>query len=218
MPPSEVLGHFPKPGLRANSWHRILGIILLLPLCLWSLTGLVFLIKPGYTGAYATLTPRFLPITQSFTITPAEDWSEVKLYRTLLGDHLIVKIHDTWRHLDPSNMRDRPLPSQHELAQLVDDAMAQWRERYGNIAAVQGDRIFTDTGVEINVDWSQLTFTQTGSDTRVINTLYKIHYLQWLGTPTLNAILGAAGAFSVIVLALLGLVNYLKTRKTRASL
>jgi hypothetical protein len=38
---------------RTRTAHRLLGLVLLAPLCGWALTGLVFFFKPGYARAYA---------------------------------------------------------------------------------------------------------------------------------------------------------------------
>jgi len=38
-----------------RSPHRLLGLLLFLPLATWTTTGLVFLLEPGWAGAYETL-------------------------------------------------------------------------------------------------------------------------------------------------------------------
>lgn len=41
--------------------HRLLGIVLLLPMLGWAGTGLVFFVKPGYDAAYGELKVRDVP-------------------------------------------------------------------------------------------------------------------------------------------------------------
>ena len=39
----------------ARLLHKIIGVVLLLPLLGWAATGAIFFIKPGYAGAYEQL-------------------------------------------------------------------------------------------------------------------------------------------------------------------
>jgi hypothetical protein len=67
-----------------------------------------------------------------------------------------------------------------------------------------GNNITTDTGVRVELDWSRLSLTQSGKDTDRIDTLYKIHYLQWTGVNAVDKVLGGLGILLVLVLSLLG--------------
>lgn len=190
-------------------------MVMLIPLLLWSFTGLVFLIKPGYDGAYETLSPRLYDIPTRLAISPQAGWKEVKLFRTVLGDHLIVKDRGAWKHLDPHTLRERPAPSDKEIAALVSDAMQGNTKRYGNIEKVRSNSVVTGTGVVITLDWSDVTLHQRGADTDLIDTLYRIHYLQWLGDPTHDKLFGALGIVLLLALSGLGFFNYLNGRKLK---
>lgn len=194
--------------------HKTIGLILLLPLLCWALTGIVFLAKPGYQGAYENISPKHYPLEGDVTFTPQRGWQELRLVRTILGSHLLVHQHGKARHLDPVTLQAKPLPSDADVRRLINDATAQNRQRYGNIIEVSSGKVTTDTGVEITLDWSTLTLGQQGDDTRLISTLYKIHYLQWTGTALLDKILGGLGIILLIALALLGLTAYVRGRKT----
>jgi hypothetical protein len=192
--------------------HRLIGLAIAAPLLLWALTGIVFLVKPGYAGAYDQLSPKRYEIRDTVRFLPAKGWREIKLFRTVLGDHLIVNDGGSWRHLDPATLQDRPPPSEKELKALISDAMTSDSERYGKIINVQAGKVSTDTGVEITLDWSRVELAQRGRDTRLINTLYKIHYLQWLGEQKADKALGILGLLMLVTLLASGFIMYRKRR------
>src|SRR5258706_6442907 len=92
--------------------HRILGLILLLPICAWALTGFVFFVKPGYDAAYGGLRLREYPLAGNPLPPPGAGWLELRAVRTLLGGHLLVRGETGWSHLDPATLRPRPLPDE----------------------------------------------------------------------------------------------------------
>ncbi|WP_345195670.1 PepSY domain-containing protein [Kistimonas scapharcae] len=201
--------------MNSKKVHRLAGIIMLVPLILWALTGVIFLVKPGYEAAYEKLPVRLYAMDGSMTITPDAGWQEISIKRSILGYHLIVQEDGHWQQLDLETLGERPLPSKQQLLALVNDAITANPERYGSIVTVEGDRLFTDTGVEISVDWPRLALQQTGTDTRMIRTLYKIHYLQWLGDSWLNKVLGVLGLAALFVVTLFGLLAYVNGNKYR---
>lgn len=152
--------------MKVRRLHRGLGIVLLLPFFGWAITGLVFFIKPGYAGAYET-DPRTYPLTGALPITPDPAWLEFRYFRTILGDHLLARTGSGWRHLNPANKEPRSKAGESELRLLLSDAFSANPSRYGNIARVSGDTAWTDTGVEVNIDWNRMSLqqkakTQTG--------------------------------------------------------
>jgi uncharacterized iron-regulated membrane protein len=193
--------------------HRLVGIAVAAPILLWALTGIVFLIKPGFDGAYERLSPRHYEMQDTVSLLPSRGWSEITLFRTVLGDHLIVRDRGVWRHLDPGTLEERAFPSEQELKALISDAIKSDSGRYGNIVKVESGKASTDTGVEITLDWSGMKLVQRGSDTRLIDTLYKIHYLQWVGDPSANKALGFLGILLLIALFFSGLSLYFSRRK-----
>lgn len=190
---------------------------MLVPLLLWSITGFIFLTKPGYEGAYEKLSPTQYDIDKDLNISALTGWQHVQVQRTILGVHLLVNDHGTWRHLDPDTLVERPLPSKQDIVRLIDDATKLNKQRYGSITDVNENVILTSTGVEINLDWSRLRLSQKGSDTRLISTLYKIHYLQWFNAKSLDKAFGFLGLFCLIGLTGLGLASYIKRTKPKES-
>jgi hypothetical protein len=193
--------------------HKIVGVVLAIPLLGWALTGVVFLTKPGYEGAYEQLAIRTYPLEQAFSLTPAANWHEARLLRTVLGYHLLLGVNGSRTHLDPQSLETRGLPSDADIQRLVADAIGTNAQRYGTIVAVNGGRVMTSTGVQITLDWMNLSLAQAGRDTRLLNGLYKIHYLQWLGRPIPDALLGVAGIVLLLLLTGLGLAVFSLSRR-----
>ncbi|MFP2767916.1 PepSY domain-containing protein [Oceanisphaera sp. KMM 10153] len=185
--------------------HRLLGLLLLLPLFGWALTGMVFFIKPGYEGAYEQLAVKTYPLQQAVLISPEPHWQQVRLVGTVLGPHLLVKSRGQSLHLRPDSQSPFVLPDETQLRLLLQDAMAANPTRYGEIESLDGTRAFTSTGISISLDWDTLSLRQQGADTRLINGLYRVHYLQWLPFGPLNDWLGMLGLVLLLAMALVGL-------------
>lgn len=185
-------------------WHRWLGLVLIVPLLGWGLTGLVFHYKPGYAQAYEKLQPRFYPIQSILSETPHPDWLELRRLRTILGEHLLVRTVSGWQQLDTRTLQIRPRPNTDSVRLLVEDAIDQRPERYGQLAELQGLQAITSTGVTLRLDWDTLTLSQTGQDTRAINTLYAIHYLRWTGIQWLDRTLALLAVIALMAATSLG--------------
>jgi len=190
--------------MRIRRLHRLIGIILLLPFLGWAITGLVFFIKPGYTGAYEILAPKSYPLDGTLSISPDPAWREFRYLRTILGDHLIVRTDRGWSHLNPKNMQPRSKPTEEEIKLLLTDAFSANPQRYGRIASISDHAVKTDTGVNVTLDWNRMSLQQRGKDTDWIDTLYQIHYLQWTGIKSVDKVVGLIGLLLVIALTMIG--------------
>ena len=190
--------------MRTRTVHRLIGIILLIPFVGWAITGLVFFIKPGYTEAYELLTPKFYPINKQVLISENPNWLEVRYLRTILGDHLLVRTDSGWMNLNPEDKRPRPAATDDETRRLVQDAFSMNPKRYGQIVSVNGNSVTTDTGVVVTIDWDRMSLQQTGKDTKWIDSLYRIHYLQWTGVRSIDRVVGVTGIALVLLLTGLG--------------
>ena len=193
--------------MNSKSVHKVVGIVLAIPLVAWSLTGIVFLVKPGYDGAYQLLSVKTYPLEQVFELSPTGDWHEARLLRTVLGYHLLAVDNDRVAHLDPTSMELKATPSTADITRLVEDAIGANSERYGELVNVSGNTVKTSTGVEITLNWHNLSLAQSGRDTQLIDNLYKIHYLQWIGSPVPDTVLGIVGIILLLGLTALGLVG-----------
>ena len=190
--------------MKARTLHRVIGLILLLPFLAWAATGFVFFLKPGYAGAYEILTPRTYPLDRAASITPDPGWLEYRYFRTVLGEHLIVRTEKGWLQLNPIDKQPKNPPTRADIELLLKDAFTANPIRYGELSDISGATARTSTGVEVTVDWNSLKLQQRGRDTDRIDLLYKIHYLQWTGVKTVDRVLGFVGLTLVIVLTVLG--------------
>jgi hypothetical protein len=186
--------------------HRIIGIVLLIPFLAWALTGLIFFLKPGYQGAYEMIAPKTYPLVDQLPIKVQADWLEVRVVRTVLGNHLLVRKNDGWINLDPVTLHPRSGPTEAELGTLLKDAFASNSPRYGEIVSVSGNTATTNTGVEVSLDWNRMSLQQKGKDTDRIDLLYRIHYLQWTGVKSVDRVVGLIGISLILVLTTLGAV------------
>ena len=191
--------------------HRIIGIVLILPMVGWAVTGFIFFVKPGYGGAYESLAVKTYPLEGSRPIelglenqAAVRSWFEYRVLRTILGDHLLVRTAEGWRQLHPRTLEPLAPPSDEDVRRLVTDAFAANPRRYGNITRVDGPLIRTDTGVEVTLDWNRISLQQKGRDTDRIDRLYKVHYLQWTGVEAVDRVLGFVGLLLVLLLTALG--------------
>ena len=198
--------------IKSRKLHKITGLILVLPMLAWTITGLIFFIKPGYQGAYEQLSIKTYPLSSALAVHPKQEWQEVRLIHSILGEHLLVKLNNKTVHLDPVTLALKPMPSEQELKILLRDAFSNNSERYGDILRVNGLSAKTTTGVEVKLDWANLRLSQSGQDTQLINQLYKIHYLQWTGHKTVDQFLGVLGLILLILLMFLGVRLYVKQR------
>lgn len=191
--------------MRTRKYHKLFGMLLILPMLGWVLTGAVFMLKPGYGDAYAPLSVKLYPIQSPLMITPSAGWLEARLVRTVLGRHLLVSSKESSMHLRPDTLTDYSPPSDADSMRLIDDATSYNRNRYGQVERISNGIAITSTGVEIELNWQTLSLQQTGSDTRLINQLYKVHYLQWTPSELVNKLLAVLGLGLLFSLTLLGI-------------
>jgi hypothetical protein len=190
--------------MTTRALHRIIGLVMLLPLAGWAITGAIFFLKPGYADAYELLQVKTYPLEANIAAQTDPAWLEARFVKTVLGAHLLARTSRGWIHLDPLTRQPRPEPSADDLEELVTDAFSANPERYGRVASIEGNLITTNTGVRIELDWNRLALTQSGKDTDRLDVLYKIHYLQWTGIKGVDKVLGGLGILLVLALSLLG--------------
>lgn len=190
--------------MSARLAHRIIGIVLLLPLLGWAVTGAIFFIKPGYGGAYEALAVKTYPLDGGEAIRPQAGWREARMVKTILGTHLLARTEAGWRNLDPASLQPAPIPGGETMQRLLQDAFTANPDRYGKIVRLVDRTVTTDTGVEVVLDWNRLSLQQKGKDTARIDAIYKVHYLQWTGNKTVDKVVGAVGLILLVTLTLIG--------------
>jgi hypothetical protein len=197
--------------MTSRSVHRIIGVIMILPMIGWAVTGFIFFVKPGYGGAYEMLAVKTYALdgAPSLNLSPAaqaerRSWLEYRVFKTILGEHLLVRTATGWQQLNPSTLEPEPEPQVDAVADLVSDALTVNPQRYGRISHVNKNVVITTTGVEVTLDWKRMSLQQKGRDTDRIDRLYKIHYLQWTGVKRIDRVLGLVGLSLVLALTVLG--------------
>jgi len=190
--------------VKARFLHKVIGMVLLLPLLGWAGTAAVFFVKPGYAGAYELLALKTYPLEGGETMRTQAGWREARLVRTVLGTHLLAHSDSGWINLDPVSLQPAKIPGEDEVRRLLQDAFTANPTRYGKIVALEGRTATTDTGVEVVLDWNRLTLQQHGRDTGRIDALYRVHYLQWTGNKTADKWLGGLGLLLLVTLSALG--------------
>jgi hypothetical protein len=206
------ISHKSFSSINSRRIHKIIGLILILPMLGWTLTGLIFFIKPGYKGAYEQLTLKTYPLEKSFSIPSSKIWQEVRLVKSILGYHLLVKYDGKIEHLDPITFIEKSMPTRSQYESLLKDTLSENKERYGEIVNIKGAFAKTSNGIDIKLDWNNLKLSQKGQDTKLINLLYKVHYLQWSPFKGVNQILGIVGLLLLITLTVLGIRIYVINR------
>ena len=198
--------------MKSKRIHRIIGLLLVLPVIGWTFTGIVFFIKPGYQAAYDQLTVKTYPLEKSFIIPESKEWTEVRLLKTILGYHLLVKTESGFEHLDPISLQPKELPVGVAINSLFNDSFLNKSDRYGQVISRDNFKVMTSKGIEVSLNWERLTLQQKGDDTTLINTLYKIHYLQWTPYKGINQYMGIIGLILLMTLTIFGLKIYTSSR------
>ena len=106
-----------------RSFHKILGLIMLLPFIAWAITGIFFYFKPGYQEAYQALSIKHYPVSKNINLPQHHNWLAVKQIKTILGEHLLVKNKTGWQQLNPDSFQPIDSISDAKITLLVDDAI-----------------------------------------------------------------------------------------------
>ncbi len=177
---------------------------MIIPFVIWGISGLIFFIKPGYAKAFEQIRVKTYPIEREIIIPANLRGEEYKLLKTALGVHLLLTSGNKTVNYNAAVMKIFPVPSFDSLKILIDDALAFNKDRYGKVAKAENGKFITSTGVTVGLDWNSLSLFQSGSDTEIINLIYKLHYLQFTGKKTIDDIIGLVGISFILLLALFG--------------
>lgn len=203
------------------SWsrvHRYLALALVVPLIVWSVTGLLFHLKPGWTRAYDMLdAERPLDATQvtpiaNVTAQFPDGVTHLELFGTVIGPLYRVSTANGDALVNAATGAKISPLSESDARALASDAIAHSRlkDGYGEIthADVRDDvvRFTTAKGPIVEVGRTDARISQHGSDTARIDWLYRIHYLQWTGHKTLDRVLAVAGLALIWLVMIPGLV------------
>ncbi len=215
---------------RITALHRWIGLALSLVLILWTVTGLMFHLKPGWPGAYEMLDPVRRgsaidieavqpPTAVAFRVREATgagqpitrfelvDTALGPLYRVDLAGRAPVLVDArTGRVLSPLIVED--------AVTLARDAASRSShpDRYGEVTAQElGDdtvSITFDGGARVRVSRHDGSISQRGTDTDRIDRLYRLHYLQLSGNRTVDRVAAVVAIVATWALALLGIALF----------
>ncbi|MBA3462670.1 MAG: PepSY domain-containing protein [Deltaproteobacteria bacterium] len=197
------------------SWakaHRWLAILLVVLLAVWSVTGLLFHLKPGWSRAYDMLSAeRRGPLQPSKLValsTVGDDITGLELIDTALGPIYRVSTSQGTSLVDATTGAKKSPLSLADARTLVADAISRSSHAatYGELETADlGDSkvaIACSGGRTIEISRNDGRISQRGRDTDRIDWLYRIHYLQWTGNKTFDR------AFSIFGLALIWAVVF----------
>lgn len=208
--------------------HKWIGLTLLLPLLVWTATGLLFALKPGWGPAYEYLSPWSSEQGHASVMSLASfasgeggvDARAIELHASALGPVFLVEragggsaLYDATRgsRLDPlSGERARALV-------LAAVSRSSSPSRYGEIQSEARKSesmhfVFTG-GPRVDIDLRNGSIQQSGPDTDRINWYYKLHYMQWTGNASIDRILGFVAIVLVWLLAGAGLLLAWRNRR-----
>jgi uncharacterized iron-regulated membrane protein len=213
--------------------HRLIGILMAVPLFLWIVTGILFNVKYRYAEAYEPLALKISSTASEWNgalVSPGELVSSGKIdsagrislfmhpsktpaYAGVRGNTPVVINASTGDYISEA--------MEAELKHWADDAVGQSLNaaRYGAIVnRTSGKRLSALTGVEdpatvfeysegktVTVDRLTGEMSQTGTINEWIDWTYRIHYLQWTPWHWVNIALVLVAVPLTLGLAMSGL-------------
>ena len=207
------------------SWsrvHRYLALVLVVPLIVWSVTGLLFHLKPGWKRAYDMLDAErplehgnVTPIA-SITAQFPEGVTHLELFGTVIGPLYRVSTDKGDALVNAATGAKISPLSESDARALASDAISHSREKagYGEIthADVREDvvRFTMSKGPIVEVGRTDARISQHGSDTARIDWLYRIHYLQWTRNKTVDKLFAIAGLALIWAVMIPGIVLFVR--------
>jgi uncharacterized iron-regulated membrane protein len=205
------------------SWakaHRWLAIVLVVLLVVWSVTGLLFHLKPGWSRAYDMLSAeRGGPLRPGTLVAPAvvgDEVTSLQLIDTALGPLYRVTSAAGPALFDAkTGARRSPLPiADAKILALDAIGRSAHAPAYGEIetADVRGETAVIELsgGATVEVGLRTARISQHGGDTERIDWLYRIHYLQWTGNKSIDKILAIGGLALIWAVVIPGLVLFVR--------
>jgi uncharacterized iron-regulated membrane protein len=212
--------------------HRWLAIVLAVLLVVWSLTGLLFHLKPGWRRAYdmpsverhdRPLAMETLVPIAAIRTSGGEPIDSLELFDSALGPLYRVATTKGTELVDATTgMRSSPLSEASALL-LAKDALSRSRERAaygepGRVSVTDDDvRIEMSGGPVVLVGRTDARISQRGSDTDRIDWLYRIHYLQWTGNASIDRVLAVVGLVLIWAVMIPGIVLFVRALRRRRS-
>ncbi len=206
--------------------HRWLAMVLVVLLAVWSVTGLLFHLKPGWSRAYDLLSVErggaLHPGKLVALATIGDEVTGLELIDTALGPLYRVTTQAGGSLVDASTGQRRSPLSEPDARTLALDAVRRspHRAAYGDVASItsRGElfELAFAGGQTVELSRGDARLSQRGPDTDRIDWLYRIHYLQWTGNKTIDRVLAMFGLGLIWAVIIPGLVLFV--RRIRAPL
>lgn len=193
------------------SWarvHRWLALVLVVFLFIWTATGLLFHLKPGWGRAYDMLSAE-------------RPGNSEERFDSAIGPLIRTSSESGETLLDAQTHEKLPPLSQENARRLVDDALSRspYRADYGEVTSSwvtdREVRFRYHSGAVVSIGRSDARISQHGPDTDRIDWLYRIHYLQWTGIKSIDRVLAIVGLLLVWAVAIPGLVLFVRALRRR---
>lgn len=185
--------------------HRFFGLLAVLPLLAWIGSGVAMLaLEVGPDGPREVALPTE-PLKWPVTVRPEPGVTEVRVFATSLGQHLIQRTEFGWRHLDPATGQLKPVPNESELRRLLEAAFATDAEGFGKIEVVTADSTVTSTGRVVALDWPSFSASYHDDRTELAGWLRRIHGLGLSGIPAVDRWVSIVAGALALLLGCLGL-------------
>lgn len=204
--------------------HRWCAIVLVALLVIWSVTGLLFHLKPGWDRAYDQLSAeRSAPFAVQ-GLVPLHDVEaavhlpiqRLALFDTALGPLYRISTGNETVLVDAATGTKRSPLSEADARVLVEDAVARsaFRDAYGapaeTVLAGEKARVRFAGGQVVDIGLSDARISQRGHDTDRIDWLYRIHYLQLTGHRTVDRVLAVVGLALIWAVMIPGMVLFVR--------
>lgn len=210
------------------SWaaaHRWLAIVLVVLLAVWSVTGLLFHLKPGWSRAYDTLSAErggaLHPGTLAAPSVVGDGVTSFELIDTALGPLYRVTSAAGPALFDAQTGARRSPLTLEDAKTLALDAVGRSAHAaaYGTIETAdrRGEAavIAFSGGATVEVSLADARMSQRGADTDRIDWLYRIHYLQWTGNRSVDKVLAMGGLALIWTVVIPGLVLFVRRFRRR---
>jgi uncharacterized iron-regulated membrane protein len=191
--------------------HRWAAIILVAPLVVWSITGLLFHLKPGWKRAYDTLSiEQPLTDTNVAAIQSLPRFKQLELFGTAIGPMYRL---DSSSLVDAHTLRPCSPLSIDDAKTLAREAVARSLQRAGYGALIEANADETTVHVKfanavVDVDRASGSLYQHGADTARIDWLYRIHYLKWTNIPSVDRVVAVIGLALIWLAMAAGMVLF----------
>jgi uncharacterized iron-regulated membrane protein len=212
--------------------HRWLALALVVLLIAWSVTGLMFHIKPGWQRAYDLLSAERREAQLPADVVPIATvqraagalLARVELFQTVLGPMYRARTASGSILVDArAGVARSPLDPASAQA-LASDAVARSAQpaSYGAVigteVTVERVRVRFAGGPVVDVDRNDARLSQRGPDTDRIDWLYRLHYLQWTGNASVDRLLPLVGLALIWAVMIPGIALFIqRVRRRRAA-